>query len=255
VAESFIPLMIYNDKDPETMQKYGVRAFPTFVITDKKGEEEMRQVGAPFSTPAAAREWFPKVVNALDNLPKYEAAHEADADDVDAALKLAEVYGALGRGQDALKLYDSTVGKLEKDDERYVDVRLAQADAMMGTMTRANQRQVGAKMGEIYDEILPGLVEAKDERAVKPGILNARIKVMVGSKHAEGRTELKNLAKAFPEHDSIWEIRFFAAVFALQAGENDTAKEEFKSLIADAEKAEVENDYTKAAQQQLDRMG
>lgn len=252
IAKNFVPLLIYDHKDKDTMTKYGVRAFPTFVVTDAAGEEEMRQVGAPFRTPADATEWFGKIHDGLENIEGREKAHQENPDDIDAALKLADTYSNLGRGAEALPIFAKLVDKLEKGDKRYVDLRLKQADAMMGTLSRENQAEVGKQMGEIYDEILPGMIKEKDDRAVSHGITSARIKAIV-SKDAPGARKLvQEMAGAFPEHDRALEMKYFAAVFAQMGGDNDTAKAEFEAMVKNGPE---DNQWVKQAKASLDRMG
>ncbi|MBX3459973.1 MAG: tetratricopeptide repeat protein [Planctomycetes bacterium] len=243
--------MLYDDKAPDVLKKYGVRAFPTFIVTDADGKEEMRQVGAPFSTPADAIKWFEKVGDAFVNLPKYEAAYEKSADDHDNAIKLADAYAALGKADKAMPIYEKLAEKLPKDDKRRVDVQLAYAQALIGTATRENQAEVGAKIQKIYDDVLPGLVKAKDERALEPGILNARLKSGIGKDHDGARKDLKALIEAFPETSRMNELMYWAAAIAQQAGDNDAAKAEFQALI---KRGPAEDDYVKAAQRSLDRM-
>ena len=241
--------MIYDDKDPDTLKKYGVRAFPTFVITDAEGAELMRQVGAPFSTPADATKWFTKVGDALDNLGKYEAAHKENPEDAAAAIELAGVYGVLGKGDEAIKLYETFIPKLKKEDAAWATAQLAYADALMGTMTQKNQKDVGTKMSGIYDEVLPGLVKAKDERAVDPSILNTRIKSMLMEKHSDARTEIKALMEAFPKMERLTEAKFWAAFYAQKAGENETAKAEYAAIV---EAGPEDDNWVKSAKKQMD---
>jgi tetratricopeptide (TPR) repeat protein len=243
--------MIYDHKDKETLKKYAVRAFPTFVITDAEGTELMRQVGAPFSTPKDATEWFTKVGDALANVEKQEAAHKDKPEDAEAALDLAETYGVLGKGAEALKIYEAVIPKLKKEDKRYVAANLAHADALMGTMERDNQAEVGAKIGEIYDAVLPDLVKAKDERAIDPTIMNTRIKSMLNKKHEDARTEILALIEAFPKMERLNEAKFFAAYYAQSNEDTETAKAEYEAIV----KAGPEDDaWVKNASKQLESL-
>ncbi len=223
--------MIYDHKDKETLQKYSVRAFPTFVITDAEGTELMRQVGAPFSTPKEAIDWFTGVGDGLENLPKYKEAYDKDPNNVDAAIKLADTYNALGKGAEALELYEGLVEKIGKKDKRKADIQLKLADALMGTISRENQAEVGARIKSIYDEVLPGLIKAKDERAVEPAFITARIKAVLDKDYKSARGDLVKLQKTFPKHDRLKEMKFYAAMYAMQDGDNDTAKAEFEAMI------------------------
>lgn len=246
--------MIYQDKNEEVnkpiLEKFAVKAFPTFVITDAEGTELSRSVGAPFSTAEDARKWFPKTADALANLTTYEAAHKEKPEDVDAGLKLADAYGSLGRNADAIALYEKFGAKLEKTDKRYVDMKLGHADALMGTMDRKNQMEVLGKMRKIYDEVLPDLVKAKDERAVEPGILNARIKD-AQKEHADGRKDLKALIEAYPKSDRLKEMKFWSALLATNGDEKEAGIAELEALVKEGPE---DDQWVKAATSTLTRL-
>lgn len=246
--------MIYQDKNEEVnkpiLAKFAVKAFPTFVITDGEGNELSRNVGAPFSTVQQAREWFPKTADALANLSTYEAAHKEKPDDVDAGLKLAGVYVPLGRNADAIALYEKFGAKLEKTDKRFVDTKLSHAKALMGTMDRNNQQEVLGKVRVVNDEVLPDLVKAKDERALEPGILNARIKDAL-KEHAEGRKDMLALIEAFPKSDRMKEMKFWAALIATNTDDKATGIAELEAIVKDGP---AEDDWVKAASSSLTRL-
>jgi tetratricopeptide (TPR) repeat protein len=244
--------MIYDHKDKDTLQKYGVRAFPTFVVTDAEGTELMRKVGAGgLATPKEATEWFTNVADALDNLPKYEEAHKKNPEDVDVALKLANAYNSLGKSTEALELYEGLAKKLDKKDARRVDVHLKLGEALTGTIDRDNQAEVGKRVQEIYDEILPGLIKSKDERAVEPGIMNTKIKSMLNKDHKAARKDAQALLMAFAKHDRVKEIKFFAAYYAKQDGDNDTARKELDVLIKEGPE---DDRWVKSAKKVIEQM-
>lgn len=246
--------MIYQDKNEEVnkpiLEKFAIRAFPTFVITDAEGTELSRNVGAPFTTVEQAREWFPKTADALANLSTYEAAHKAKPDDVDAGLKLAGVYGPLGRNADAIALYEKFGSKLEKTDKRFVDTKLGHAKALMSTMDRTNQQEVLGKVRKVHDEVLPDLIKAKDERALEPGILNARIKDAL-KEHAEGRKDMKALIEAFPKAERLKEMKFWAAFMATNGTEKEAGIAELEALVKEGPE---DDDWVKAASSTLTRL-
>lgn len=243
--------MLYDDKAPDVLKKYGVRAFPTFIVTDAEGKEEMRQVGAPFSTPADAVKWFEKVGDGFANLATYEAAYEKNADDLDNAIKLADAYAALGKGDKALPLYEKLVEKLPKDDKRRLDVQLSYGNALMGTINKENEKEVAGKLSKLYDEIVPTLIKAKDERAIDPGILNARIKALVDKNYEASLKDLKALKEGFPESKRMNELMYWYGAVAQQSGDKDAAKAEFEALV---KRGPADDDYVKAAQRSLDRL-
>ena len=221
------------------------------MVTDADGKELMRQVGAPFSTPAEATEWFKKTGEALENVDKLEAAHKEKPEDAATTLDLAKTYSQLGKSEESLKLYEELVPTLKKEDKQYVDAKLGYADALTGTITRANQKEVGDKISGIYDEILPGLVKAKDDRAVDPTILNCRIKSMLNKKHEDARKDIKALIEAFPKMERLTEAKFWAAYFAQSNGDDETAKTEYKSIV---DEGPEDDTWVKNAQGQLDKM-
>lgn len=243
--------MLYDDKAPDILKKYAVKAFPTFIITDVEGAEVLRQVGAPFQTPKDAIKWFGDVADGLDNLPKYEAAHEKDPENLDAALKLAETYSAMGKSDKALPLYEKLAAKVKQDDKRWVDIQLKYADGLLATMTQENQKDVGGKIAKVYEAVLPGLVKGKDERAIEPGILNARIKSFLNEDHEGARKELKALVEAFPKHERVKEIKYWAAAIAQKSGDSETAKAEYEALVKEGPE---EDRYVKAAKSAIARM-
>jgi tetratricopeptide (TPR) repeat protein len=231
MSEHFIPVQIYQEKDPDTQKKFKVRAFPTFVVTDAEGTELMRQVGAPFSTPKEATKWFKEVGEALENVSKLEAAHKEKPEDTATTAELAKTYSKLGKSEDALKLYEGLNETIKKEDKNYVEVKLGYADALAGTLTRSNQKEVGEKIGAIYDKVLPDLVKNKDERAIDPSIMNSRIKAFLNKKYDDARTELSALTKAFPKMERLNEVKFYAAYFAQAGGDTDTAKAEYQAIV------------------------
>lgn len=246
--------MVYQDIEKEKtapiLKKYSIRAFPTFVITDAEGVEQARKVGSPFSTPAEAIAWFPKLEDALTNLGAYEAAHKEKPEDVDAGLKLAGAYNTLDKTKEAAELYETFGPKLAKDDKRFVDVQMDRAKLLLGTITKENQDEVLAKIAEIHATFLPDLVKATDERAISPSILNARIKA-AQKKAADGRTELQALAKAFEKSSRLTEIKFWSAQLAAEAGEKDAAKAELQAIV---DAGPADNSWVKNAKAALDRL-
>lgn len=243
--------MIYDHKDKETMKKFNVRAFPTFVITDAEGTELMRKVGAPFSTAEEAREWFPEVAKALNSVADLEAKHEKNAEDLDTAIELAGVYATLGKSEESAKLYKDLAAKVPAEHAKYVDVQLGYADALLGTINRENQNEIGKQISGIYDKVLPDIIKKGDDRAVDPAILNARIKMIVDKDNKAAREQMTSMLEPYAEHKRILEIKYWAAYFAEQNGEKDTAKAEYEAII---KAGETEDRWVKAAQTQLDKL-
>lgn len=254
IAKNFVPVMVYQDIEKEKtapiLKQYAIKAFPTFVVTDAEGVEQARKVGAPFSTPAEAIAWFPKLHDALSNLGAYEAAHKEKPEDVDAGLKLAGAYHTLDKTKEALALYETFGAKLTKDDKRFVDVQLDRAKLLLGTMGKDNQDEVLARIVGIHDTFVPDLVKAKDERAISPSILNARIKA-AQKKAADGRTELQALVKAFEKSSRLTEIKFWSAQLAAEAGDKEAAKAELQAIV---DAGPADDSWVKNAQAALNRM-
>ncbi|MBZ0136275.1 MAG: hypothetical protein K8I27_07880 [Planctomycetes bacterium] len=243
--------MIYDHKDKDTLKKYAVRAFPTFVITDAEGTELMRQVGAPFSTPEEAREWFPKVATALKNVAALEEKHASDAENIDVAIELAETYTTLGKSDKAVEIYKALAPKIKEDDKRYATVQLAYADGLLGTISKENQDEVGKQISGIYDKVLPALIKSGEDRAIDPAVLNARIKMIVNKDNKAARTQMTDMLEPYAKHERILEIKYWAAFFAGQDGDTDTAKTEYAAIV---EAGDAENQWVKNAQSQLKKL-
>jgi tetratricopeptide (TPR) repeat protein len=247
--------MIDINKDEDTAAAYRISAVPTFIILDVEGKEEFRHVGVPFRTPDAATGWIGRVTGGLENVSSHEAAYAENEDSFEHGIRLARTYSDLGRDSEALRLFDKFEDELDSDADDYVDIRLAHGDALLGTLTQENQAELAPRLASIYGSVVPSLIEDKDERAIDPGMLLARIKVVVDNDLEAGRKQLLKLAETFPDTDKIWEIRVFAAVYAMHAGNADVAKAELESVIEDAEEAEQgEHPYIVAARQQLAEM-
>jgi hypothetical protein len=281
--------MLYQKKAPEILKQYNIRAFPTFIIIDADEAEQMRQVGAPFSSPEDAREWFPKVANALNSVEGLEAKYAEDSENTELALELADTYSVLGKsekvveiytsvaegmskedegyidfqfkygevladngkGADAITVYEGLIETLGEDSERLVDAKLGLGDAKRSTLTKTNQEEVGKELEALYDEILPGLIEAGDDRAIEPAILNARIKLYIGKDAAGAREQMTSMIEPFAENERILEIEFWAAVFAQENGDTDKAKAEYEGII---EKGDENDRWVQNAKKQLEAL-
>jgi hypothetical protein len=75
IAKDFIAILVDVDQEPETAKQYGVKAMPTLVIADSTEKVLVTQVGAPFSTPAKAREWFDGVTSAISKIDGLEKTY------------------------------------------------------------------------------------------------------------------------------------------------------------------------------------
>ncbi|MCF6228740.1 MAG: tetratricopeptide repeat protein [Planctomycetes bacterium] len=245
--------MVYQDKNEEVNKKilkqYKIRAFPTFVILDSEGNE----LGRP-RVPRdleGAKEWFPKVADAYKNLETYEKAYKEKPDDVDAAKKMAEIYSVIGKGDKAVEIFEKLAESVKEDDEGYTDLQLEYAKALMSTMNRSNQKEVLGKVAEVNGKVLPALIEAKDERAVEAGILNARIKVGI-TEDGKGAVELMTkLEAAFGDGDRGNEVKYWAAVVTIQGGDDDGGKAKLEALVKDGD---AEDEWVKNASKYLERI-
>ncbi|MHC4840792.1 MAG: tetratricopeptide repeat protein [Planctomycetota bacterium] len=275
--------MLYDDKAPEIMKEYKIKAFPTFIILNSEGEE----LGRPRNMPRnleGAKEWFPKAADAFKNLATYEAAHADKPDDVAAAKKLAEVYGVVGKGDKAIEVFEAIyeknadddeltrefadlclenrngtkaaelfkklIDKAEEGDEGVIDLKISYGEALMGTLTRANQAEEAPKIVEIYADFLPGLVKAGDERAIDPSVFCAKVKAFVNKDNEGALKTLTDLYKPFEKSERLLEIKYQKAILTYQTGDAETAKAELKEIS----EADAENAWAKRAKSTLDSL-
>jgi len=198
IAKDFVPLLIDVDKDEKTAATYEVSAMPTLVIADAKGEVQVKQIGAPFSTPKDAVKWFDDISTAQKELPALEKAfNESKNADVAAATKLVDAYNKLGQNAKARKVYDAILDGRDPKDVAVVDLRLkfvellmegddaatasSQLKIVLAALPKDDKRVVDVKLRlidcRLYDDDKVGLdtesaalydelLKAKDERAI-----------------------------------------------------------------------------------------
>lgn len=207
----------------------------------EKSAIEYAGIFAKLRKPDKAAAIYDKLLARLD---------KESADYVKDLMAVAKLYAAVGKSTKALEIYDSILEQIDNKDSRYMDVRLAQGDAMMNGLTRSSQAKTLPKIVALYDEILPALIKSKDDRAVKPSILAARIKALfLAEKDYEGgRKLLKRLLVTFPKHDKNIEIKYWRAFFAIRAGDSDVAADELEAIIKDGPK---EHGYVKRSARML----
>ena len=293
MAEDFVPVMLYQKKAPDILKQYEIRAFPTFIIIDHSEKELMRQVGSPFRTPEEAREWFPEIGEALASVSDLEAKYEEDGENADVAIELADTYSKLGKadeaiaiyekisegmseedegyvdfqfkyaemltenrkGAEAVAVYEGLIEALPEDSDRVVDATLGLADAKLQTINRNNEAEVAGEINEIYNELLPALIEAGDDRAIDPAILNARIEMIVNKDNEAARNQMTGMFEAYAKHDRILEIKYWAAFFASENGDTDTAKAEYQAIIDAGEAGDRWVENAKKALEALNKEG
>lgn len=274
LAKDYVPTLIDVDKDETTGPIYSVSAMPTLVIAEADGTMLVKQVGAPFSTPAEAIEWLDKVGTALTDMKKLEEAYTADKSAANAD-KLTECYTTLGATDKVVKLYQAQLDALAKDskDRGPMLVKLARAqlagEDMKAARATADEAAkliaadtdagidldvlraelVGwdgdfAIVDKIYKARKEALLAKKDERLIAIAFAwsNSRAvgasndgKMVEGAK--EIRAEMLAMVAGFPASERIWEIKVYAAYYAYESGDIATAKKEMKE-VADKGKGE-----------------
>jgi tetratricopeptide (TPR) repeat protein len=164
IAKDFIAILVDVDQEPETAKQYGVKAMPTLVIADSTEKVLVTQVGAPFSTPAKAREWFDGVTSAISKIDGLEKTYADKPDDADNALKLVEAYQRLGKNDQVVEVCEKFIGKLAKSDKKHLEFKLT-----LGKHRLDNAQSVEdlKKADELLSDVLPALLAAKDRRAIE----------------------------------------------------------------------------------------
>lgn len=160
-------MLVDVDKDGETAKKYGVQAMPTLIVADKDEKVLVKQVGAPFSTVAEATKWFDGIVWALGAIEGLEKAYADKPEDVEAALKLVDACGKLGRGEKVVEICEKFIGKLGKTDKKLADFQF-----ILGSHRLDNARSLDDIKGaaELLEQALPSLLAAKDRRAIETAL-------------------------------------------------------------------------------------
>lgn len=200
ISEDYVAVLIDVDKDAKTKKQYNVSAMPTLVIATPEGEQQARSVGAPFSTPEDAMEWFAETTKKIKALPELKKAFgDTKHTGVDEAEALAEAYGELGLGSKVAEIWEEVIGALGEGHEKEFDARIKLCEALLTErrpdMDKVNEHLEAAKklVGEdkaretdvalvdarilmmqrkyteaatAMEKILPGLIETKDDRAV-----------------------------------------------------------------------------------------
>ena len=241
---------------------------PTLVITNAKGMQLAKSVGAPFSTPEDAIKWFDEIgekITAFDDLlTKWDASKHTD---VEIGEKFAKACADLGRTDDAVSTYESLVtlagddkakaagaylglariyadqyefedaakyaekaseGTPEEGDAR-VDLDLLRVQILLYTEKPADARKLCEKHRE-------ALLKAKDERVIE------LTQYYMGTNEGEeaevnkkGRELYVELAKAFAEHERVWELKTIAAWYALNGDDKATGIKELEEVVEKAE--------------------
>lgn len=259
--------MVYQDKDKEVtgpiIKKYGIRGYPTFVLLDSEGNELSRP-SVPRSVDAC-KEWFAGTADGYKNVETYKAAYEKTPEDADVAMKLAAAYGytdkakeaveilsklleknaenveismkiaeafqKMRKGAKAVAIYETLSKSVKEDDAKFVDVQLNYAKALMSTINRSNQNEVLEKIVVVNDKVLPALIKAKDERAVDPGILNARITADIIKDADAANEQMAKLTKAFGEGDRASELKFWSAMVKYSGGDAEGGKADMEAFV------------------------
>lgn len=247
---------------------YDVSAMPTLVITDAKGMQLAKSVGAPFSTPEDAIKWFDeigeKITNFNDLQTKWDGSKHSDAE---LGAKFAEACAELGRTDDAVLTYESLITLAGEDKAKAAAAHLGLAriyldqfeletagkhadKANEGTPETGEARvdldllriqillysEKPAEARTLCEKHREALLKAKDERVIE------LTQFYLGTDEREepevsksGRELYLELAKAFADHERIWELKTIAAWYALRGEDKAAGIKELEGIVEKAE--------------------
>ncbi|MCB9894368.1 MAG: hypothetical protein H6839_07960 [Planctomycetes bacterium] len=280
--KEYVAVMIDVDKDEVVPPLYDVSAMPTLVITDAEGNELAKSVGAPFSDPEGAIKWFDEIggkINAFSELQtKWDDSKHADAA---VGEKYAEAANELGKTSAAIEAYKALIELAGEDKAKAgalhtlvakmlldnsdlegatehanladkllpaegdarIDADLLRAQILMWSDDAAGARK-------LCDKHYDNLVKAADERAIDLastilGTIDSDDEKAVPTK---GREMYLKLAEVFAKHERVWELKVYAAYFALSCDQEEAGVKELKEVI---EKGK--GDWVKIAKDVLER--
>lgn len=270
-----------NKKVPET---YGVSAMPTLVITEADGTELAKAVGAPFSTPEAAIKWFDGIgadIQAyLDLRIKWDETKHSGAD---IGEKFAEAALKIGRRPEAVRAYESLIEVAGEDKARVGALKIKLARLALDDY----DVETAAARADEADKLLPAEGDARvDLDLLRARILlwsekpeesrklcekyydtllkaaDARVidlaEVYLGTESSDdeaatmkkGREMYLALAKTFPKHERVWELKVYAAWYGSKTDQRDASKKELAEI---AEKGEGQwKDIAKQVLEQIE---
>ena len=262
IAQDYIAVLIDVDVDEATPKLFGVSAMPTLVIADSAGSELAKSVGAPFSTPEDCIKWFdeigPKIKNFQDLRAKWDESKHADAE---VGASFADACTAVGNTKLAIETLGALI-KLAGDDKAAagkLHTRLARihldawnleeatsaaeaADKLLPTEgeSRVDLDVVRAKLllyrgdGEaarkLCEKYRETLLKAKDERVIE--LTEVYLGTFDEQDFKRNRELYVELGKVFSTHERIWEIKVYAAYFAIEAGDKETGRKELADIAA-----------------------
>lgn len=262
IEQEYIAVLIDVDVDKATPKLFGVSAMPTLVIADSAGIELAKSVGAPFSTPEDCITWFdeigPKIKSFQELRTKWDASKHSDAD---AGAKFADAAAAVGNTKLAIETLESLIklagdnkeaaGKLHTrvarihldgwniedassaaeaadkllpaEGEARVDLDLVRAKLLLFSGDAEGARKLCVKYRET-------LLKAKDERVIE--LTEVYVGTFDEPDYKKNRELYLELGKVFSTHERIWEIKVYAAYFAIEAGDKETGRKELADVAA-----------------------
>lgn len=235
-------MKVQSNETPEISKTYGVKAHPSLVLAEADGKAITTKVGASgIMTPATFNTWLDLQLEGAATLPKL-LEEAKDSTDPDLLIKVAEKLVALEQLEEAARMF----GRAEKLlVERTLNVKLQRA----GLLLRGNKDSTDLRA--VMDDLLPSLIEAKDERIVDLAFkycnIFARLGTVEKNNPERARQVMLDMQTAFPEHGQVRAMRNSAAMYAHLGGDDETALAEMKAMIADDEANEVDDPYTKRA--------
>ena len=246
---------------------------PTLVIATADGEELAKSVGAPFSTPEGAIQWFDEIGEKITNYNTLKAKwDESKHTDFEAGKKFAEAASELGKFEPAVETLEALIEAAGEDKAKAGEAHASLASLYVSRLQSEEDLDAATSHCEKANELLPAegdaridadivyaqvlsynedtegarklcekhydnLLKAKDERVID--LAN----VYLGTEESEDETEVAKrgrkmylaLAAAFPKHERVWELKVYAAWYGLSSGATDEAKAELKDVVENGE--------------------
>lgn len=228
VNKDFVAIHVDGDKDKATCAQYEVKAYPTIILAATDGSVIAKEVGTGGRFTAEAWiDWIDRQLGVGDRLADMIKAANDKPADVEAQRTVADALFGAGRKKEAADYYAKAEKILEDD---LLLIKLRKAEAMM------DRAKSSPEVAELLNEVIPKLIAKKDERVVAISLNFANQVARLSGKDNDpkrGRQMMQDLIAAFPEHKQMIEFRCSAAMYAHQAGDNETALTEMKKTAED----------------------
>ncbi len=225
--------------DEEYPHKLGIYNTTLTVLDSKKNLVAARQ-NSNLADAKDVLKWLKDWPDNVKAVTAAEAAYKAKPD-VETHYTLAQALDSCGRIADASPHFEELVKSLPKDDKRLLDLNMRRA-AIAETCWNWELAQ------QIYFDVYPKLIDAKDERAINASQYYVA-KLSGEGKNKEAREALIKVAEAFPKNEQAQYCRLTAAWYAVQAGDKAQAIADLEAIIKAGKK---EDNLVQAAQATID---